>query len=366
MAKLICSVCGKTFPTNYKGFTCECGGILDLEFEAEFPIEKIEKRKPNMWRYLEAIPIADNRHLITFDEGFTPLLPIDFSGKTVFVKQDHLFQTGSYKDRGAAVLLNHAKEIGITKVVEDSSGNAGCAIAAYCAKASIKCDIFVPFETSPAKIAQIKAYGAEIHEVKFTREDTANAALNMAKETYYASHVYNPYFFHGVKTFSYEVTEQLGWKAPDTIVIPVGNGTLLLGAYIGFQDLRKAEIIEKMPKIVAVQAQNCAPLAKNFEGVSSSKIIFRKTIAEGIAIANPARKAQIMKAVSDTEGRFLTVSEKEIKDAIKEMAMQGYYIEPTSAATVAGLKKYVRNAQKREKIVSVFTGHGLKSANLSF
>jgi threonine synthase len=247
--------------------------------------------------------------------------------------------------------------------VEDSSGNAGCAIAAYCARAGISCDIFVPADTSPAKLAQIKLYGASVNKVEGSREDTARAVLRAAEATYYASHSWNPYFFQGTKTFAFEICEQLGWKAPDTMIVPAGNGTLLLGASIGFRELRKAGIIEKTPKILGVQSSRCAPLSQAFRrGMKSiSPIKKQDTLAEGIAIAEPIRGPQIIKAVEDSGGAFLEVEEGEIKAALTDLARKGFYVEPTAAAAVAAIPKYLSRTKNDEIIVSVLTGHGLKS-----
>ncbi|MCP4155342.1 MAG: pyridoxal-phosphate dependent enzyme, partial [bacterium] len=206
-----------------------------------------------MWRYKEAIPVSNESTVVSFEEGFTPLLEMDIENRTVLVKQEQLFASGSYKDRGASVLISKIKEMGIGEVVEDSSGNAGASVAAYCAAAGIQCTIFAPEETSPGKLAQIEAYGAVLNKIPGSREETANAVLKAAETTYYASHSWNPYFFHGTKTFAFEVCEQLGWKAPGTVILPVGNGTLLLGAYIGFNELVNAGIIGKMPVIIGVQ-----------------------------------------------------------------------------------------------------------------
>jgi threonine synthase len=200
MGKLVCTECNKEFSLEEKVWKCECGGLLDVDFQPHFPIDKIRQRKPTMWRYREAIPIFEDKNIISFDEGFTPLLPVNFGDKPVWIKQDHLFPTGSYKDRGASVLISKVKELGVTDVVEDSSGNAGCAIAAYCAKAEIECQIFVPEGTSAGKLAQVQFYGAQLNKISGTREDTARAVLKAAEKDYYASHSWNPFFFHGTKT----------------------------------------------------------------------------------------------------------------------------------------------------------------------
>jgi len=342
---------------------CDCGGTLDIEFQPVFDLARIKQRKPTMWRYREAIPLGKDENITSLDEGFTPLTRVVIDGKTVLIKQDQLFPTGSYKDRGASVLISNVKDLGIKEVVEDSSGNAGAAIAAYCAHASVKCHIYVPENTSAGKLAQIKLYGAELHQIPGTREDTAQAAVDAAAKTYYASHAWNPFFFHGTKTVAFEVCEQLGWKSPDTVILPVGNGTLLLGAYIGFKELLRAGITDRMPRTIGVQAENCAPLYRAYRENRArvTPVETKETLAEGIAIARPVRGRQIIDAVRQTGGDFVVVSEDEIRKSLMEVGRLGYCIEPTSAATIAGIKKYLPNSSPDEVIVSVFTGHGLKA-----
>ena len=363
MEKLVCTECNEKFSLNEKIWKCTCGGLLDIDFKSTFPVDKIKGRKPTMWRYREAIPILDDKNIISFDEGFTPLIDVDFHDKSVLVKQDYLFPTGSYKDRGASVLVSKVGELEIKKVVEDSSGNAGCAIAAYCAKAQIDCEIFVPEDTAGGKLAQIQFYKAKLKKIPGSREDTAHAVLKTAERYYYASHSWNPFFFHGTKTFAFEVCEQLGWKSPDTVILPVGNGTLLLGAYIGFNELLEAGIIGKIPKIIAIQSLSCAPLYKAFkENLEEIPEIDKKDdLAEGIAIAKPIRGKQVIEAVKKSKGDFITVDDWEIKKSLKDICEKGFYIEPTAASTTAGVSKYVQRSNSDETIVSVFTGHGLKT-----
>jgi threonine synthase len=361
--KLICKACKKSFSVNENVWQCSCGGVLDLVFQSRFPIEEIEKRQPNMWRYREALPIDSDDNIVSFAEGFTPLSVVPFGNRSVYIKQDYLFPTGSYKDRGASVLISKVKELGVKAVIEDSSGNAGSAIAGYCARGQVDCNIYVPADTSEGKLAQIQLFGAKLHKIRGSREETARSALKAAQSTYYASHTWSPFFFHGTKTFAFEVCEQLGWKAPDALVLPVGNGTLLLGVYIGFNELQAAGITDKVPKIVGVQTKNCAPLFKSFQDGSteSSRINSKATLAEGIAIAEPLRGEEILEAVRMSDGSILAVNEIEIKIALKEMCALGYYIEPTSAAVIAGLKNYLKATDEKDTIVSIFTGNGLKT-----
>jgi threonine synthase len=358
--KLICQSCHREYNSSEPVWHCHCGGLLHLEFQARFPIYKIQKRKPTLWRYREAIPVAQKQNIISFDEGFTPLISEQFFGKKILLKQDHLFPSGSYKDRGASVLISKIKELGIETVVEDSSGNAGAAIAGYCAKANIRCHIYVPEMTSAEKLLQIEQYGAFLHKIGGTREQTAEAALKHAQKIYYASHYWNPYFFQGTKTFILEVVEQLGWRSPDILFVPVGNGTLLLGCFIGLQELWQERVIDKLPKIIGVQAENCAPLAYSWNTHSDMRSypVVKSTIAEGIAIRNPVRGYEILDAVKKTNGAFITVTEKEISAALSYTVHKGYYIEPTSAVAIAGFKKYP--FKKDGDVVVPLTGHGLK------
>ncbi len=363
MGQLICQACRTAYSLNAPRWKCDCGALLDIEFEARFELDRIASRPPTMWRYREAIPIQDNANIVSFNEGFTPLLEVDFDSRSVWIKQDHLFPTGSYKDRGASVLISKIKELGITKVVEDSSGNAGSAMAAYCAKTGVDCSIFLPQDAADGKLAQVRLYGAKLNKIPGSREDTAQTVLKAAQKTYYASHSWNPFFFQGTKTFAFEICEQLGWRSPDTIILPVGNGTLLLGAYIGFVELLEARVTRKIPQIVAVQSKNCAPLHKAFREnlPKNPPIVKEKTLAEGIAIADPIRGKQIVQAVRESGGDFVIVSEAEILQALKSMCLKGFYIEPTSAATIAGIGQYLHQASAQEIVVSVFTGHGLKA-----
>ncbi len=339
--------------------------LLSIEFDAAFNLDAIKKKQSNLWRYEDAIAIDQKLGIVSMQEGFTPLEPITINKKKVYIKHEQLFSTGSYKDRGATTLISKVKQLGIDMVIQDSSGNAGCAIAAYAAKAGINCHIYLPENTSPNKIAQMQAYGATIVKVQGNREDTANATLKAAEKTYYASHSYNPWFFEGTKTFAFEICEQQGWKAPDAIVLPAGNGTLVIGCFIGFNQLAKAGIITKIPKIIAIQTQACNPLSimfhKNLPELPS--VESTATYAEGIAIAKPIRAKQIVSSVKETKGTFISVNEEEIKTAWTEMARIGNYIEPTSAATIAGLKQYIKNNDD-ELVVSLFSGHGLKSKPL--
>lgn len=356
------SVTGNEMSELYRGYVSDKGNLLQLTYTGMFNPSMLINRKYGMWRYRESIPITDDSHIVSLDEGYTPLLTVEINGHSLLIKQEQLFSSGSYKDRGASVLISYAKAAGITHVVQDSSGNAGCAIAAYAARAGIGCTVFVQHTTSAAKIAQMKMYGADVIQVNGTRNDAAVAARQAAEKSFYASHCYNPYFFHGTKTFAYELCEQLNWSTPDAVVVPAGNGTLLIGCYIGFTDLYQAGIIKAIPKLIAVQAENCAPLANAHSNQLAGSATVLPTIAEGIAIESPVRGNEMLQIVKETGGSFITVSEAEIKNTWLACGKQGFYIEPTSAATVAGACKY-RSGHSLSKVVTLFSGHGLKSTD---
>jgi threonine synthase len=340
-------------------------GLLDLDWpvrQATFPREAIAKRPATMWRYREALPIPEGFE-VTLGEGMTPLLPLPErvreSGRLtarvrgdsrVMLKLDSLHPSGSYKDRGVSVMVSQCGRLGLSHVVEDSSGNAGSSFALYCAAAGIACDIYVPESTSPAKLTQVLTSGARLVRVPGDRQATSDAIWEAAQRHYYVSHAWNPFFFHGTKTFAFEVCEQLGWRAPEAVVVPTGNGTLLLGCWIGFDELRRAGVIDRVPRLIAVQAAHCAPLA----GATA----YTPTVAEGIAIPRPIRREQCLAAVRETGGRIVVVSESETIDALRAAIRAGLYIEPTCATALAALAQLHDVAGT---IVLAITGHGLKT-----
>jgi threonine synthase len=387
--QFVCSECGQEYdPGSFIWRCAACGGLLDLaDFPVRFPLDKIRKRAATLWRYREALPFDEvytGWQGVTMGEGLTPLVPLSQEQANVFLKVEYLMPTLSFKDRGAAILIAKAQELGVQSVVTDSSGNAGTAVAAYAARAGIECTIYVPDSTSSAKVKQIVAHGAAVHAIPGTREDTAQAAVAAVEQgtRYYASHIYNPFFYQGTKTYAFEIWEQLGGRAPDILVLPVGNGTLVLGSYYGFRELMRAGMIEKMPRILAIQAKGCAPLAQAFErgDAVAAPVENTGTEAEGIAIAAPARSRQILAAIRDTHGSILTVSDAAIEDARIALAAQGFYVEPTAAVAYAGfqaclnlvdsdssnddgLASFAQEAvDRRKQIIIPLCGAGLKAS----
>jgi threonine synthase len=263
-------------------------------------------------------------------------------------------------------MLTQIRHLGVSHVVEDSSGNAGAAVAAYAAAAGISASIYVPASAPPAKTAQIALYGAHLVQVPGPRAAATEAVQQEAARSYYASHVWNPFFLEGVKTVAFEIWEQLGQQAPDWVITPVGHGTMLLGLYNGFDYLLRAGMIQRLPRIVGVQAAAVAPLAAALAHQTDHlpEVMARDTLADGIAIARPLRWQQIIRAVRATDGQIVTVAEHEIQRAALAWARRGILMEPTSATALAAYAALSsRQAFGRSATVVVpVTGSGVKSA----
>jgi len=367
---LACAACGRPHALEDLAWRCAaCGGVLDLAGFTPVipPVSALAGRPPTLWRYAGALPAAEPAD-ITLGEGMTPLVAApDLPG--VLLKMDYMMPTGSFKDRGAVLLAALARRLAVPRMIADSSGNAGTAIAAYAARARIPCAVYVPGATSAGKVAQLRAYGATVHQVPGSREDTAAAARQAAGQpgTFYASHVYHPFFLHGTKTYVLEIWEQLGGRLPAVLVLPAGNGTLVLGAYLACRELLAQGLIGQVPRIAAVQAAGCAPLASAFGcGLAApDEIDAGETIAEGIAIARPARGAQILAAVRDTGGTIVAVGDDQVRAAHAELAHAGLYVEPTAAACWAALRAGLIDTGPvpgdRPAAVAPLCGSGLKS-----
>lgn len=275
--------------------------------------------------------------------------------------------TGSFKDRGATVLLSALKEAGITEIVEDSSGNAGASIAAYAARAGVAAHIFAPASAPQPKIRQLKVYGAHIHLIDGPREAATKAAMAYVAERglSYASHNLSPYFLEGTKTFAYEIVEQFSAPPPAHIVIPVGNGSLLIGAWKGFQELRRAGRIATAPRLHAVQALAVRPIAAAFLGEVWRPASDATTIAGGISVSDPPRLAQALGVVQASGGTACAVSDDRIRHWQAILARnEGIFAEPTSAAAFAGLEALAQEGiiQPDDRVVVPVTGMGLKDA----
>jgi len=365
--KYICTVCAKGYEVAASIWRCHCSGPLQLVSHSH-SLSSIETADHSLWRYASSIPIS-REFQVSLGEGMTPLVKVElksllpFASETDFrFKLDYLMPSGSFKDRGAAVLISAARYFGVSRVIEDSSGNAGAAIATYAARAGLRATIFVPASTAEGKLRQIAACGAELVRIEGPREAVAEAAQEAAGEAFYASHVWNPFFFQGTKTLAYEIFEQLGNRAPDAIIAPCGNGTMILGLYIGFKDLLSSNRIHRLPRLLAVQAQGYDPICRAFnreQGAPHGANGPSATVAGGIAIRKPARKVEIVKALEESDGSCIIVKEQEILDARERLCRSGFYVEPTSATALAALVHV--GSKSGALAVVVLTGSGLKA-----
>jgi threonine synthase len=365
---LKCSRCGHEIAASANDWCCPvCGGPLDWLGPSGFSRERIDTAKPSLWRYSATLPFPFDP-AVSLGESITPLVPATLGGRDVLLKLDYLHPTGSYKDRGAAVMIPALKRLGATHAVEDSSGNAAAAIAGYAARARLTSTIFAPAAASAGKLVQTEAFGATVVRVEGNRDDVARAAMTAAAETpgaTYASHNWHPFFIEGVKTWALEVWEQLGFRTPDVMIAPVGSGSMILGAAKSFELLRAGGEVERLPRLAAAQPAACAPLHAAFTaGLDDVPGVTRQpTLAEGASIAKPVRGKELLQALRQTDGLTAAVSEEEIVAALLDLARQGFLAEPTSAVAAAGAKQLIARGEiaPNETIVVLLTGHGLKA-----
>ncbi|QGA54722.1 pyridoxal-phosphate dependent enzyme [Sulfolobus sp. E5-1-F] len=339
MVREVCMRCGKERESIYEIKCSKCGGPFDILIDFEFD-KNYEKGFPYNEKNFPYV-----KRFISLGEGRTPLI----KKGNIWFKLDFLNPSGSYKDRGAVTLVSYLAEKGVKQISEDSSGNAGSAIAAYSAAAGIDAYIFVPETAKGGKLKQIEAYGAHVVRVRGSREDVAKAAENSGY--YYASHVLQPQFRDGIRSLAYEIAKSLDWKTPNYVFIPVSAGTLLLGVHKGFKHLLDSGVISEMPKIVAVQTEQVMPLCAKFKNISYTPPDRVTSIADALVSTRPFLLDYMLKAISEC----IVVSDNEIIEAWKELAKMGLLVEYSSATVFAAYKKFsVDNA------VLVLTGSGLK------
>ncbi len=354
-----CSNCGRLHPLNLPNWKCPiCGGLLNLSAPAAFDSRHVDPRERGLWRYRHTFPLPADVQPITLGEGNTPLVPANVEGRTVHFKLEGLNPTGSFKDRGMAVMFAGLIAAGIPAAVEDSSGNAGAAFAGYAARAGIRARVFVPASASGPKRAQIAAYGAEVVAVEGPRSKASEAVQAAAQAgEHYASHIYNPLGLAGNATAAYEIWEQLG-HAPDAVVLPVGHGTLLLGLQRGFWALKEAGLIERLPRLVGVQAMACAPIwaVQTYGRDGLGWVTEGETVAEGIRVFRPVRGDAVLAAVAESGGAILAVDDSAILAGCAALARLGLYAEPTCGVVWEAIR------QTPGEVVAMLTGHGLKSA----
>lgn len=361
--KYICSKCLKPAEVATLSAKCECGGLWKLDYKPpKFDLSLVDQDTWSIFRYRAFMPLEGEQwREISLGEGMTPVIQFD---EDVLLKMDYFMPTLSFKDRGAAIVVAHCKAIGVSSVVQDSSGNAGNSVAAYCAKAGIDCEIFVPEGTSSKKIDMIKSHNARVNIVPGTRDDCADACRAKVDTggKYYANHVYNPFFYEGTKTYIYEVYEQLR-RIPANIFVPLGNGTLFIGIVKALEELLESNVIDKMPHIVAVQSENCDPFIKAMlrgekQPVSVTPV---PTMAEGIAIGVPMRGEEILEYTYKYDIEMVAAPENRILEARMALAAKGIYCEHTTAATYAAYLTYCEQKGKTPDCLIPMCGAGLKS-----
>jgi threonine synthase len=356
---------GRTYPLDEARWRGEGGHYLNLEPAPGLTRRDIDGSRFTVWRYAKALRV-DVKDAVSLGEGWTPLVPGEWDGAPVQWKLELAMPTGSFKDRGMTVMVSYLKSRGVTRVLEDSSGNAGASLSAYAAAAGMACRILVPETASYPKIAQIAAAGAEVMTIPGSRQDVAEAALRQSAGIFYASHNWQPFFVEGTKTLAYELWEQLGFRAPDNVVVPLGYGSNVLGCDRGFGELARRHEIGKAPRLFGVQAANCAPYHAAFRAGADRLVPtpIAATVAEGIASAKPTRVAEVLAAVRGSGGAIVAVTEDEIVAALRALARRGFYVEPTAAAAAAGLTQLLATGviERDETTVLVLTGSGLKAS----
>ncbi|MDY6764650.1 MAG: pyridoxal-phosphate dependent enzyme, partial [Halobacteria archaeon] len=330
--ELECRSCGNIYSTGKdEPWRCECGHPLDYSStpvpDHERPSFKDLETRKGLWAFDDFLPVEPR---VTLREGFTPLVEDEVWNATF--KLEYVFPSGSFKDRGSTTTVSKALEIGAEKIVEDSSGNAGASIAQYAARAGIPAEIYVPEGVKKSKLDAIKSVGAKPVVVEGDRDQVTQKCTDEVEsgDAWYASHAWNPVFFEGTKTFALELMAQRDWEAPEAVVLPVGHGTLLLGAYRGFRSLIEAGWMssEDIPRLLGAQAAGYAPVVEELNGGQESDD--KAVSADGIHINKPVRGSQIVDAIHDTEGDATAVSETQLRGALDKLHGRGFYVEPTS------------------------------------
>ncbi|MFC5133157.1 MULTISPECIES: pyridoxal-phosphate dependent enzyme [Haloferacaceae] len=396
---LTCPDCGTAFPDRWR---CTCGSPLEFADRAIPPGGPPDPgafdARPGLWAFEDFIAVGDDpADRVTLGEGSTPLVDADGAASdadgaagdalddpwNAEFKLEYVFPTGSFKDRGATTTLTRARELGVDRVVEDSSGNAGAAIATYAARAGIDAEVYVPADVKEAKLRAIRRAGATPVRVEGSRADVTDACVaaldpdgdgsggaseedlngSGAGPAWYASHAWNPAFFEGTATVAYEIARQRDWEAPDAVVTPLGHGTLFLGAYWGFERLREAGWTDSVPRLYGAQAAGTAPIVRELHGPEAADPDGKRNeSADGIRIAEPVRREEVLEAIRGTGGDAVAVTEAAGKRELDRLHAAGFYTEPTCAVAPAALREFrARGAiDADEDVVVPLTGSGLK------
>jgi threonine synthase len=371
-----CISCGAEYPDNEIIYTCNrCGSILEVICEPNVSKDIFECRKSTMWKYKEFMPVDPSR-IVSLDEGGTPFCKCDKLGKELgielYVKVEGSNPTGSFKDRGMSVGITKALELEVNTVGCASTGNTSASLAAYAARAGLKCVVLLPAgKVALGKLAQAMFHGAQVISVRGNFDQALEAITTLALEgQLYLLNSINPYRLEGQKSIGFEIVDDLGWKSPDRIILPVGNAGNISAIWKGITEFHRAGFIDDLPRMTGIQAEGAAPIA-NAVWKGNDDIVpveNPETVATAIRIGAPVSAKKAIRAIYESDGLAETVSDEEILSAQKILAQtEGIGVEPASAASIAGLKKLVNSGKidKGEQIVCVVTGHVLKDPNIA-
>jgi threonine synthase len=361
MPDIVCTNCHRKYPDDGLSYRCPvCGGVYDVARIDPAELSAAQPGLSGIWRYRPTFGLPANAPRVTLGEGDTPLLWGQAFGRQVAFKLEYQNPSGSFKDRGSAVIASLCMAYRVSQAVEDSSGNAGASFAAYAARAGLHAKIFIPESASGPKRAQIEAYGAQVVPVPGPRSNAAEAVQGAAQQgAVYASHAYLPHGLLGYATIAYELIDQLQ-QPPGTLIAPVGQGNLILGIERGFLALKEMGRLSRLPLLIGVQARACAPLwaVSKYGAAGLAWVTEGETLAEGVRLKHPVRGDLVLQAVEASQGFFVAVEEDQILPGRDQLARQGLYVEPTSALVWDALRQVV--GQVPEPVVVVLTGSGYK------
>ena len=369
---LQCSDCLASHPKGTVQQRCtRCNGLLDTVFNPEL-LKEIPKESlalvPSMWKFRSFLPVEQKGTILSAGEGNTPLRSLSSFKGNAWVKDETRNPTGTFKDRGASAAITVLSNLGVKRLVLSSEGNAGCSFALYSQMAGLACQVFLPADANPAKIELSRRLGAAVDVVEGTIADAGAMAESFAKskESYNASTFVTPYRHDGKGTMALEISEQLGWKAPDWVVYPLGGGVGLVGMWKMFSLLEEIGWIRNRPRFVAVQPEGCAPVVKAYNSKKEDVEEWKgpQTIALGLRIPKPLAGKWILRSLRESDGLALTVTEDEIRGAMRvSLKTEGLLLEPSSATTLALLSRLYEEKviDRSEEVVLIGTGSGLKT-----
>jgi len=379
LSNLECTYCGEIFSADEPMRLCEkCGKVLYPRYDIEeaskyFTKDVLSARSPNMWRYFEMLPIREVSNIVSLGEGFTPIFETSALGKKIgsealFMKDEGLNPTASFKARGLSAAVSKAKELGLKKLTMPSAGNAAGAMTSYAARAGLDAFVFMPQDAPDANQKEVSVTGGNLHLIDGLISDAGVISREKAaKEGLFdISTLQEPYRVEGKKTMGYEIAEQSGWELPDNIIYPTGGGTGIVGMWKAFQEMEDLGwISSKRPKMFVVQAENCAPIVRAFQNGDEFAEPWQNasTMASGIRVPSAIGDYLILNAVRQSGGSALTVSDEEMSDMTNVVgSLEGFFVCPEGAATACGAQKLIQEGSidPQEKTLLLNTGSGLK------